>query len=247
MGNRLSKTSSKEFSLFSTIFFFAVIFCLLEVSVAQAAYPTLAPNSDLVIVSPYDYAASGAANLSTYDCLTAGHKYRIRQAGTISRVRLYLATTTNLTGVYIKVWRKNASSTYDLVGTSNNIAGSLVAGAINAIDLSSPIPGVQEGDFYGYRVTGVGSFLYAKTGVSGVATYYVGSASSNAYDWESQSNINGAVVPIELYMSAPQVVFIGDSIMAGHPAHYSFLETTATTNINSTIEKQFGDLTGYTL
>jgi len=65
------------------------------------------------------------------------------------------------------------------------------------------------------------------------------------YDWSISSSLAGAVLPIGIYMQAPQSSFIGDSIIAGHPAHYSFLEHTTTTNIASTIEKQFGDITMY--
>jgi hypothetical protein len=98
-----------------------------------SAYPTYSPNTDLVRVGPYDTAASGTANWSCglgcssggyREFITLGQKYRIRQAGTISRVRIYTGSVTSLTGLYIKVWRKDGS-TYDLVGTSENIKNSL--------------------------------------------------------------------------------------------------------------------------
>ncbi|MCD6298916.1 MAG: hypothetical protein J7M30_17370 [Deltaproteobacteria bacterium] len=218
------------------------------------AYPVYQGNSDLVIVGPYDTAASGSANwghnaAGYREFITIGQSYRIRQNGTISRIRLYTASTTNVTGFYLKIWRKDGS-TYDLVGTSNNLVDDLVSGDFATIDLSTPITGVQEGDYYGYRLekSDVGYTFHARQGISGAISYFVtdSTPSENDYNWEGQGGISGSLVPIELYMQAPQVVFIGDSIMAGHPNHYTFLESTATTNIASTIEKQFANLTSYT-
>ncbi|MFZ3015400.1 MAG: GDSL-type esterase/lipase family protein, partial [Minisyncoccia bacterium] len=231
--------------------FFVFLFCFLKINSIIFAYPIYNPNSDLVLVGPYDTATSGAANWgnSTQEFITIGQKYRIRQTGTISRIRIYTASTTHLTGFYFKVWRKDGT-TYDLVGTSENIVSNLTSGNYTTVDLSSPISGVQEGDYYGYRIESTLSSFYAKTSVTGVTSYYItGTVSSTDYDWEStppNSKLAGAVLPIELYMNAPQFAFIGDSIIAGHPSHYSFLESTVTTNIASTIEKQFGDLTSYT-
>ncbi len=222
------------------------------------AYPEIPQNSDLVVAGPYDTAASGAGNWGCAGCLpgeyryfvTIGQKYRIRENGTISRVRIYTYLKTNVTGFYIDVWRKNGSN-YDLVGTSENIIDSLVSADYATIDLASPISGVQEGDYYGYHMTfsaGSSSAFFARTSVSGVTTYYATNSTPNStnYNWTGQSSLAGAVLPIELYMTAPQFAFIGDSIIAGHPGHYSFLEATATTNIASTIENQFGALGSYT-
>ena len=223
------------------------------------AYPPYTANSDLVQVGPYDTAVSGTGNWGcggsclavggSREFITIGQNYRIRQSGTLAQVRLYITSTTNVTGFYIKIWRADGAH-YDLVGTSNNLVGSLVAGSFNTLQLSSPITGVREGDYYGYRVEVNSSAyqMYAKLGVSGTTSYFLDNAtpSTTDYNWTAQTNIPGAVVPIELYMQAPQSAFIGDSIIAGHPTHYSFLETSSTTNIASTIENQFGGLTGYT-
>ena len=231
---------------------------LIVFSLSTFAYPTYQPSTDMVKTGPYDAATSGTGNWGcNTGCLaggfrefiTVGQAYRIRQAGTINQVRIYNFTKTGLTGFYLKIWRKNGGN-YDLVGTSNNIVNDLTAASFNTVTLSSPISGVQEGDYYGYRIetsTGVFSF-FARTGVSGVTTYLAAvneTVTPPGYNWESKTASAGAVLPIELYMAAPQSVFIGDSIIAGHPAHYSFIETTATTNIDSTIQNHFSDLTGY--
>ncbi|MFA6082200.1 MAG: GDSL-type esterase/lipase family protein [Patescibacteria group bacterium] len=251
-------------------FFWILVTVLLVISVlAEApsyvnpktalAYPDYPANSDKVLVAPYDTITTGAANwgcasgicsdTSTRDYITIGQKYRIRESGTVSRIRIYTVSTTGLAQFYVKIWRKDGA-TYDLVGASENLISSLSSGQYSTIDLASPIAGVQEGDYYGYQVilSTKGSFFYAKTSITGVTSYYHtnSAVATTDYNWEGSSEfLAGAVLPIEFYMQAPQVAFIGDSIIAGHPAHYSFLEATATTNIASTIESQFGVLTGY--
>ncbi|MFC1613280.1 SGNH/GDSL hydrolase family protein [Patescibacteria group bacterium] len=220
------------------------------------AYPVYQANSDLVITGPYDTATSGTANwgktstTGTRDFISIGQKYRIRQNGTISRVKLYVASVTNTDGLYVMVWRKDGS-TYDLVGISNNIVNDVTGSTINTVDLSSPISGVQEGDFYGYRLvistTGMPVQLFARTSQTGVTTYYADEESSATdYNWTSKLSMAGAVVPIEMHMQAPQVVFIGDSIMQGATAHTSYLMTTDESAPETTIEYQLSALTGYT-
>ncbi|MDD4972573.1 MAG: GDSL-type esterase/lipase family protein [Paludibacter sp.] len=253
---------TKHFLKLKITFRFILIFSLLLASIPSptSAYPAYTANSDLVIAGPYDTAASGSANWgitsgqqgnTSRDFITIGQKYRIRQNGSISRIRLYTVTTGDLTGFYLKIWRQDGSN-YDLIGTSENLVSSLVSGNYATIDLATPLA-VQEGDYVGYRMeaTGNGFYFFARTSQTGVSSYLITNTtpSENDYNWTAtppNTVMSGAVLPIELYMTAPQVAFIGDSIIAGHPAHYSFLETTATTNINSTIEKQFGNLTGYT-
>lgn len=218
------------------------------------AYPAYIPNVNLVKVSPYDTIATGAANwgattgADSRDFISVGQKQRIRQAGTVERVSLHTVNKTGLTGFYVSIWRKDGD-TYDLVGTSENIVASLTAGQTTNVTLSSPIIGVQEGDYVGYRIENAGTTAnFYVPGPGNVISYYVNNTtpSSSNYDWEAQSEIDGQYLPIEIYMKAPQFVFIGDSIMAGHPAHYSFLETTATTDIESTISKQFANSGSYT-
>lgn len=226
--------------------------------VATQAYPAYQANSDLVIVAPYATPVSGEGDMGTSDpgfreFITLGQKYRIRQNGTITRIRLYIgnshyAPTSGVTGLYLKIWRKTGTNSYDLVGTSNNLAGSLVINSFNTFDLTLPIT-VQEGDYYGWRQEGTGLPLQDIV-ESGTTSYYTTNVepATTGYSWESQASSGGVnyAVPIELYMTAPQAVFIGDSIIAGHNANRSFLESTATTDLGSTIEYHFSELTGYT-
>lgn len=258
-----------SFSAHSTLFRNAIIFVVLSsmflgtlrstfssIAATQKAEasPTYIPNNDLVKAGPYDSAASGPSNwgcsvIGYREFITIGQQYRIRENGIISRLRLYTANKTNLTGFYLKIWRKNGSN-YDLVGASDNLASSIGDGTTATIDLSTPIVGVQEGDYYGYRieVSAPSYNFYAKTGVTGVTSYLVTNLTPTDanYNWSGQAAIASTVLPIELYMQAPQAALIGDSIIAGHPGNYSFLEKAATTNISSTIGKQLSNFTGYT-
>jgi lysophospholipase L1-like esterase len=205
-------------------------------------YPTLASNPDLVLCGPYDTIRSGAANWGTgvsgaahsREFLTVGNSYRIRQSGTIRRIRVNLQEAAGLTGFYFRVWRK-IGSTYDLVGSSENLAPGMQAGP-NTLDLQRPIR-VQEGDYYGYRVesTAAANF-FARTKwpdttsfTSGhsARTYTVSDASASGtdFDWGTQPSVRGTVLPIEMYLQAPYLVAIGPSIITGYPSHTSFLET----------------------
>ncbi|OGG88819.1 hypothetical protein A2592_03010 [Candidatus Kaiserbacteria bacterium RIFOXYD1_FULL_42_15] len=243
-----------------------ISYFLLAISLLLAVFPlssfassSYTANSDLVIAGPYDTAISGSpanfgnsGNHSSIDILNIGHKYRIRQNGTISAARLYTVDKIGLTAFYITVYRLNGD-TFTLIGQSENLVNQLVAGDFATANFSNPITGVREGDYYGIRVESrlAGQFnFYAKTDQTGVSAAYIYDLESSpiSSDWTggTYSLASGSVMPIELYMRAPQAVFIGDSIISGYYTHYSFLHTTEATNIGTTIEKHFGDLTSFT-
>lgn len=201
-------------------------------------------NTDLVIVGPYDTAASGTANFgqdsgqTAYEWITDGHKYRIRQNGTIEQVKFYFGAKTAVTSFTVGVWRLNAAGTFDQIGVSANLISSVTASSLNTLSVS--IPGTQEGDFVGGRLAWSSASalnMFARTGVSSVTNLAnIDTATdTSAYDWRAQTATAGTVPVIECYMQAPNAVFIGDSIAAGHGAsdqeHYSFIEATTTTHI----------------
>jgi lysophospholipase L1-like esterase len=197
--------------------------------------PTLAPNPDLVICAPYDTIAFGIANWGTgargvvhaREFLTLGNRYRLRQSGTVRRIRVNLANPAGLTGFYVRIWR-HQGRTFDRVGSSENLAPRMAAG-LNTLDLQRPID-AEEGDYYGYRVESANAAnFFARTGQPGVNSYYVTDASPGGagFDWQAQTVRAGSVLPIRIFMPAPLLVGIGTSIMAGHPAHLTFLEDRA--------------------
>lgn len=79
-------------------------------------------------------------------------------------------------------------------------------------------------------------------------TRYVNqSAIGSSFAWETDPSVltNANEVPMEFTMSNPDVVFIGDGIVAGHPANNSFLEVTALTSLQSTMSYAYGSLVGH--
>jgi lysophospholipase L1-like esterase len=211
-------------------------------------YPTLAANPDLVQCGPYDTIASGAANWGTgltgahtREFITIGNKYRIRQNGLVQRIRVNLQDATGLTGFYFRIWRK-IGSTYDMVGSSENLAPVMMAGP-NTLDLKRAIF-VLEGDYYGYRVeSSSAANFFARSGEQPARSYSVtdGSAACSDYNWAGQPSTNGRVLPVEIYVQAPLLVGIGTSIMEGYPAHLTFLEDAPTPTMGTDLMSYLGD------
>jgi lysophospholipase L1-like esterase/uncharacterized OsmC-like protein len=219
------------------------------------AYPTYTANTGFVHAAPYGdpILTSGGGSLTDGTnangryFLTVNNKFRIRQDGTVTRVAFYANNAA--TNMKLQVWRKDGS-TYDLVGESEDFAASVVAATTNTITFASPITGVQEGDYYAIQANGAGtnlSMLKTRSSATGYTTYFTNGAPSATTDfaWESATALASTALPVQIYMDPPQFVFIGDSIIAGHPAHYSFLESTSTTSLGSTIEGHFSAATGY--
>ncbi|MDJ1420766.1 MAG: GDSL-type esterase/lipase family protein [Candidatus Methanoperedens sp.] len=203
--------------------------------------PVILPK--LSKTAPYsDIPVQGIANWGGKDreFIQAGHNDRIRQNGTIYQIRFAVADASRLTQFNFTIWRKNGNN-YDRIATTDNLISNISNG-INVINLSHPIEGVQEGDFYGYRIKASADALYVDTGVTNHLTYYVnGSVPSIInYNWIANA-FSQYVFVIEPYMDNPSMVFIGDSIIAGHgkDEHYSFIETKDVTNIPGTIENQW--------
>lgn len=204
-------------------------------------------NADLVRACPYNHTAIaaditwGKATAGDREFIQIGHKYRIRQNGVVTTIKIYSSgnlTLANTTDFHFCVWRRNIDGTYNRVANSGNLIGLITAGAgTKTITLPTPIT-VQEGDFYGYGLScaDVVDWMSAKTGVSGASTYYTGDVITETnYPWATKTLGANIAIAIEVYMTAPQMVIIGDSIAAGHPDHFSFAEETDTTDIDGQI------------
>lgn len=227
---------------------------LTEIGNASVVGVNAPSNTNIVIVAPYDTAATGAGNIgpttgqTAYEWLGYAHQYRIRQNGTIVQVKINTGLLTGVTGIFVKIWRKDGT-TYDLIATSANILSSVTASTLNTVAVS--LDGVQEGDFIGGRITYSSASVQVVTSksVSNATTYSVLNTTPSAsdYAWESQTASAGVIVPIECYMVAPYIVSIGDSIMSGRTDHIAFDDSFAdTTSIPSQMVYKFGRGTGYT-
>ncbi|MCX6645290.1 MAG: GDSL-type esterase/lipase family protein [bacterium] len=193
-------------------------------------------NTDLVYVGGYPEIVTDGPDFGTYgaefrEFLFNGHQLRIRQNGTIEKVEFYVNDLTDTDGFYITIWRKDGER-YDRVGETENLIGKLTAGEINEITLDRPIGNIQEGDYYGIRLTQNGPSqplqMTTREDVNRAKAYWFDSDPGNVgVDWENGADgvgQEGGSVPVRFSMQAPLFVFIGDSILAGYPYNRSFIE-----------------------
>lgn len=199
---------------------------------------------------------AGAVNWPTntgtsFEGIYQFHPNRIRQNGTILRVGLKTQALTGLTATYLKIWRKNGGGTYDLVGSSEDITSKLpAAGKSGWVTLGSPITGVQEGDSIGFRCEWSGgasvyNFFGASSG--GFTCYTVSNSSpgSSGFAWESQTTTSN-YQPFVIQMVQPYLTAIGDSLTAGHPDNYSYIESPDINSLSTTIWSVWSGLSGRT-
>ncbi|MCX9084232.1 MAG: hypothetical protein OIN87_05455, partial [Candidatus Methanoperedens sp.] len=155
---------------------------------------------------------------------------RIRQNGTIYKIRFAVRNVSTLTQFNFTVWRLNGSN-YDRIATTDNLVDNISNG-INEINLSPPLEGIREGDFYGYRIkaSNPGNPLYiVDENDPDHLTYEISGATSYInFNWSAQAYHNKIFV-IEPYMVNPYMIFIGDSIIKGD-----------LTSIPTTIENHWG-------
>jgi lysophospholipase L1-like esterase len=167
---------------------------------------------------------SGAA-VSRYFLISA-HEGRIRNSGLLTNIMIFVADKTNIGNLYFQVWRKDGV-TYDRIGQEDILSKVAILGT-NYITLTTPIE-VAEGDYMGIGVVSSGgtpsNIFYAELSPTSRSTYYVDDATPDAtdYDWATKTATSN-LIAIRGYIQAPLIVGIGDSIMAGHPDHYSFIE-----------------------
>lgn len=212
-------------------------------------------NTDTVAANqhgiPTGTAAFSGGVGTSVEYLSVEHISRIGITGSITGARIPVETahaSANITHMSIKIWRKNPDLTnMTLVGQSNNFEADMTGvpnTSIADITFSSPITGVQEGDYYSIRVefsSDPGNMFDAVDGVQAVATeFVVDTDPATGHDWDAGTN-NGFYIPIELQTQSPNIVIVGDSVAAGHTQHDSFIETSTAEAIESQIIKLVAD------
>jgi lysophospholipase L1-like esterase len=189
----------------------------------------VAPNTNVVLVAPYDTArldaAYGPSTGQTYtEFLTSADRYRIRQTGDIVRFKLYVASISRLATLKFRVWRTNGVN-FDWVGDSEDFASAATAGSVNTFTPATAIA-AKTGDYVSVAVTysgaGANAALFSSVAkndyryASPCSVYSVTSApSTNGFAWTSQTALADRAVPVEVYMAAPVFVTMGDSIGSG--------------------------------
>jgi len=197
----------------------------------------VAPYADI----PTQHSANWPENYMDAEFIQVNNNDRIRQNGDISKIKFDVANASNLLEFYFTIWRKNENGSYNRIGITDNLRG-YISNGLNEIELNELISGVQEGDYYGYRIKTSGPALYIDTDETRL-TYYVNNSASPAenFDWEGCIDWKPYIFVIEPYMDDPYMIFIGDSIIVGIPQHLSFLHENESTDIPSTIEYQWSN------
>src|SRR5665647_815355 len=108
---------------FLSLFLMTAIVILASFSLCPSPFASSAAS--LAVVAPYDTIEKGQGNwglnaAGAREFLTIGNQYRVRQDGTVRRLRFYVDSTDGLTGLYVEVWRKKGER-YCLIGSSENI------------------------------------------------------------------------------------------------------------------------------
>lgn len=213
---------------------------------SKSSWTKLIRNTDIVEAGNYQAADVSGDNYAINDTgrwfLNKNNLSRIRQSGNITQFKIYINVISGVDTVYFQVWRYNAgTSRFDLVG-EEEIKARLTATSVNTITLNTPIA-VLEGDYVG--IGGISSSPSSK--FVSLKAKNVTTANSIRYKDLAKPatdyNFNAATgdtynIPIKVYMQSPLVALIGDSIIAGHPAHYSFVENSLTSSLLNQVGAQ---------
>jgi lysophospholipase L1-like esterase len=207
-------------------------------------------KSDIVPASGYATIPTGAADTAIPEggrfFLSNDKQSRIRQAGSVTGLRIYATDLANMVSLTVAIWRKNGA-VWDLVG-SEDILSKLTGGQITTVTLTTPIA-VRTGDYIGVGgipAAGGATPFTAITGAPADASYALdGAMPIISTNWAAGTT-STSWVPIEVRMQAPNAVCIGDSVSAGHPANYSYIEATKTANPASDLAELLVGATGCT-
>jgi len=180
--------------------------------------------------STFETIANQGGGSVSREFFNSRHQSRIRQKGTISEVEFYCGDLSNLTELYIRVWRYTGTGTlYDRIGQTENLIAVAVDNQLNRLVLTSPIASVEEGDHLTIYYVGPnqGGRLARSTDVTNSVSYVEDSvdAGPDDFDWHAQAALADIHFKIRAYMNTqPQIVYLGDSHMAGRDGHHNFNE-----------------------
>ena len=156
----------------------------------------------------------------------------IRQNGNVEKIRMLVQDDVSpLTQFYFYIWRLRPDLDYDKIHQVDILSKVQEAGTgIVEIEFDTPLL-AQEGDRVGLGYGGAENVVINRF-PSDISTakpflYQNTIISDSVYDWNAAPSIQIST-EIVCFMSPPNIVGVGDSIMAGHPGHYSYIETTLT-------------------
>lgn len=191
-------------------------------------------SSGLAQVSPYAWAYSGTANFGPnsgetfFQAIATNQSFRFRETGTVTQIKVYVGSTNGMTGLWAQHWHPVNGTNGDLGGTSSSL-WPLVPNATNTFSNVTGMTNVLEMDYPGFKASfssasvqnffatnNAGQFGGTVTTNAGGGYYSTSDVGSTNVAWSTMTQ-TAISVPIQFYMTAPGVVFIGPSILGGTP------------------------------
>lgn len=175
---------------------------------------------------------TGVANLGTTAAthiVGTGTSTRIqRNMARVDRVKIYVASVTNVTELRVSILRYIAPKMY-VVGRSENFIGRVTAGAINTIELTSAIPNVKLGDYICVSIAasgGGGNYLRSVTKAT-QSLWVVDSAElvDGTVQVGAGSFVSNTALPVKVYGPQADLIGAGDSLMSGEAASASLRDS----------------------
>ena len=164
----------------------------------------------------------------TRDYLLSGWSDRIRQNAEIRKAVFKIGNLSSIDSLKLTLWRRNSTGLFDRVGITENLVSKLTDGVVNTV-LFDTVLDAELGDYWGYQLqmNDTDWVFHATTGLGSNYALRQGSGILDDTDvaWFSETVYANLTVDIELWCEAPQIGYCGDSLIAGHVVHDSFIES----------------------
>lgn len=177
---------------------------------------------------------SVSTNTQTRTFLAAGHRQRIQKSGTVRSVKLEVTSSGGLDELRFRIFRlNNTDDNYDEVGASNAISTGWINDTLVTFNLTTPIEGVESGDFLGVVVdSGSGNTNIATRSGLDVEDFVIAwdAGDKTGDDVTFANAFDGRAIYLTAVMDAPVAVAMGDSFL-GHTSNtpsFSYLLATGT-------------------
>lgn len=200
----------------------------------KLAFRPVAQASGLV----FDIYGDGDLNTNsgTRTFFNKSSSLKVGVTGKLRSFSIYYSHSANTTSYKLQIWRL-ATGTYTLIHNVEILALLGTASALITESLVTPLE-VQQGDFIALCITNTSTDTVLRSkGVASTSASYEDSEKATGWDWSSSAN--AAIFSIQLFVDAPILACIGDSIMTGANTFAgSISNQTGTDTIENQIEHQ---------
>lgn len=224
--------------------------------VARSIFSSAKGRKSSVLGGGYINVESGTANAGTGTAnvyVNVGTSTRVlRNMPYIDKVKFYIGSLTNVTDLQIIVLRY-VDGHMQQVWTSGNITSKCTASQINTISVVGSSAQIKTGDYLGMIIansTGYVARLRRITATNAINRYTAAAAFTEDLITPTTSSNSDAdiTLPIQVYGPAPDLIFVGDSIISGETASANLcsgkLDASYTgLDISQSIESTFGIIT----